>query len=343
MTVMLSRKLFRIAANAFLLLLVLPSAAQNDFSLFDYICKYDPVEVTIEASFKGILKKKDKYLPAHLVIRSDSGILLDTLAEIRSRGNSRKSVCYMPPTKIRLDKAYLSSKGWLDYPTLKIVNSCSYSDLAESYVNAEHLIYRIYNLFTDKSFRTKSVTLTYRDGDGKKKPRTFDGFLIEHEDQVAHRMDGEIISQDFFRSEWMDRKGYIIFSVFQYLIGNTDWKVRNKHNLKVIKALQEKAVYAVPYDFDYSGLINTSYAVPHENLPIESVEERLYLGPCQTVEEVKESCELFISKKSAIYQLIENADLHEKRKRSIRYYIDRFYKEIGEQRVAEMIFTNCID
>ncbi|NND31557.1 MAG: hypothetical protein HKN76_03130 [Saprospiraceae bacterium] len=341
---MLSRKLLRVTAVASLLLLLAqPTFTQDDISFFDYICKYNQVEVTIEASLKGILKKKDKYLPAHLIFRSDSVVLLDTLAEIRSRGNIRKVVCYMPPTKIRLDKGYLRSQGWLDYPTLKIVNSCSYSDVAESYVNVEHLIYQIYNLLTNKSFRTKSVTLTYRDSDGKKKPRTFDGFLIEHEDQLAHRVNGELISQDYFRPELLDRKSYLVFSMFQYLIGNTDWKVRNKHNLEIIKVLQEKSVYPVPYDFDYAGLINTTYAVPHERLPIKSVKERLYLGPCQTAEEVEDCRKLFISNKNAIYQLIEGAGLDEKQERSIRYYVDKFYEEIEDQRVAEMTFTNCVD
>jgi hypothetical protein len=156
-------------------------------------------------------------------------------------------------------------------------------------------------------------------------------------------MNGDVISQDYFRPELITRKSYIVFSVFQYLIGNTDWKVRNKHNLEIIRVLQEKSVYAVPYDFDYAGLVDASYAVPHERLPIKSVKERLYLGPCQTAEEVQECRNLFISNKNSIDQLIENADLDEKKKRSIRYYIDKFYEEIEDQRGAEITFANCID
>ena len=34
-----------------------------------------------------------------------------------------------------------------------------------------------------------------------------------------------------------------------------------------------------PYDFDYSGIVDTDYAVPGEGVDIKSVRERAYLGP----------------------------------------------------------------
>lgn len=316
---------------------------QNAISLFEYLSEFNELEVTIEASFKEIFKKKDEYMPAHLLIKSGDQVLLDTMGEVRSRGNARKVVCYMPPTKIRVDKSYLKNRGWLDYPTLKVVNSCTYTDLAESYINTENLIYKIYNLLTDRSYRSKSVHLNYIDSDGKKKTASFDGFIIEHEDQMADRMHGEILDQEYFKPTLLSRENYIIFTVFQYLIGNTDWKVLNKHNLVVVKVEADRTCYAVPYDFDYAGIVNTSYAVPNEKLPIKSIKERIYLGPCQTQSELAATRDLFIEKKESIYGLIQDAQLNDKQEESIRRFIDEFYEIIDDEERSKRIFTNCID
>jgi hypothetical protein len=131
--------------------------------------------------------------------------------------------------------------------------------------------------------------------------------------------------------------------MFQYLIGNTDWKVLNKHNLEIVKVPNERAVYAVPYDFDYAGIINTTYAVPNDKLSIKSVRERIYLGPCQTPEELKESRDLFLTKKDAIASLVSKANLSEKQRDGILDFIAKFYEAIEDEKLATRVFTNCID
>ncbi|MBK8504178.1 MAG: hypothetical protein IPL46_19395 [Saprospiraceae bacterium] len=327
----------------FFAVLPLIGFAQGKVSFFDHLLTYDSVEVTIAASFKDLFKKNDTYIPAKLTVKVGTEVLMDTMGEIRSRGNSRKTICFMPPTKIRINKDYLKQRGWADYPTLKIVNACSFTELAESYVQVEHLIYKIYNTLTERSFRDKAVKLIYLDSDGKKKPSSFDGFLIEHEDQLAARMAGEVLNITYFKSEALDRQAYIIFTMFQYLIGNTDWKVLNKHNLEVVKVPGERAVYAVPYDFDYAGIINTTYAVPNDKLSIKSVRDRIYLGPCQTQEELKESRDLFITKKDAIASLLVKANLNERQRDGIHDFISKFYDVIEDEMMATRVFTNCID
>jgi hypothetical protein len=343
-TPMTSRKL--VLSIIIAILLAIPTkmvVAQEKISLFDHFSKYDNVEVVIETSFRDMFKKKDEYQPAHFLVKSGSDVLLDTMGELRTRGNSRKTVCFMPPTKIRIAKSYLKSRGFATYPTLKIVNSCSYTDLAESYVQVEHMLYKIYNLFTDRSFRTKPISLNYIDTDDKKKPSSFDGFLIEHEDQLASRLHGELLALNYFPTQQLDRKTYIIFSMFEYMISNTDWKVLNKHNLEIIKVAEDRTCYPIPFDFDYSGAVNATYAIPNESLPIKSIRERIYLGPCQTPEELSESRHLFISKKEAIEQLVENSPLNDKQKTLSREFIAEFYKVIEDDKESTFVFTNCRD
>jgi hypothetical protein len=70
-------------------------------------------------------------------------------------------------------------------------------------------------------------------------------------------------------------------AIFEYIVRNTDWAVPIFHNIKLIKkldSLSSPIPFVVPYDFDDAGAVNTSYAIPFEELPNKHVTERYYLG-----------------------------------------------------------------
>jgi hypothetical protein len=88
----------------------------------------------------------------------------------------------------------------------------------------------------------------------------------------------------------------------------------------------------VPYDFDYSGFVNTDYAVPDEKLAIESVRERVYRGFPRTMEELNEVLDMFKKQKDSIYALINNFDLLNGRsKKEMCSYLDEFFDLIKTQ------------
>jgi hypothetical protein len=318
-----------------------PALSAQNLSLFDFINSLDSAELYIETNVRDLLRKKDRYQPAHIYIRSGNGIELDTMGEIRARGKMRKQYCYVPPTKIRFDKKYLQNRQWKDYPTLKIVNACALNDLSETYIELEYLLYKIYNLITEKSFKACRAVIHYLDTEEKKNPIDLPGFILEHEDQLSERLDGEIYHVSVFRSNHLDRKAFILFSVFQFMIGNTDWKVLTKHNMEVVKVHSERTFYPVPYDFDYAGVVNASYAVPHESLPIKTVTERLYLGPCQTEEEIDEICTLFLNKRVSINQLVDQYLSSSRSRRACHDYLDEFFRILENPKNARAIFMNC--
>ena len=69
-------------------------------------------------------------------------------------------------------------------------------------------------------------------------------------------------------------------ALFEYMIGNTDWAVTVSHNTRLMLSKDDtlSKPYVVPYDFDYSGLVNTYYSIPDEKLEIETVTQRVYRG-----------------------------------------------------------------
>ena len=124
-----------------------------------------------------------------------------------------------------------------------------------------------------------------------------------------------------------DRRQMTIVSIFEYMIGNLDWGVSVNHNTRLIVSKKDslKRPFVVPYDFDYSGLVNTDYAIPPEGFDIQNVTERVYRGSSRTSGEVR-SADIFKKQKENIYALINSFELlTPKSKKEMMSYLDDFF------------------
>jgi hypothetical protein len=118
-----------------------------------------------------------------------------------------------------------------------------------------------------------------------------------------------------------------LVALFEYMIGNTDWSVFAIHNIRVVEG--GGVYFPVAYDFDFSGLVGSSYALPDERLPIKSVKSRLYRGPCRKIEELVTMIETFNTKRDTIYQVFkESPGLEPARIKEATGYLDGFFNEI---------------
>ncbi|MCP4310251.1 MAG: hypothetical protein GY790_03225, partial [Bacteroidetes bacterium] len=80
------------------------------------------------------------------------------------------------------------------------------------------------------------------------------------------------------------------------------------------------------YDFDYSGLINASYAEPGWNLGIKSVTERYYLGLCREEHEFVAGIGYMEEYMEEIVELLHSFPyLDEKTKNSMIAYIEGYF------------------
>jgi hypothetical protein len=304
-------------------------------SFFDrlYALKADVLELTVETDMRQLIWEKDeeKYLPATIRYLNDEGDTIRWEAEVRARGNARKKICYYPPVKIKLKKSILRERDTDDdYKSFKIVNQCNNDGPSESYAIKEYLAYKLYNVATPYSFRVRMLSVTYIDsGSRKRKETRLYGFLIEDEEELAERWGGDLLEREKFGAHMLEQGPLQCLALFQYMIGNTDWAVANLHNLEIIKVPEFQKVIAVPYDFDYSGLVNTSYAVPHSSLPISDVQERLYRGPDCTEEEASRWIKHFRERKEAFLQACRQPPLlDEKDEKQVEQYLSSFFEEL---------------
>lgn len=232
---------------------------------------------TLTASFQRIVKDRGDTTmahPAQLNYQRTQGETVTLPVKLQVRGNFRKlwNNCSFPPLYLNVPKKKASQTVFANQNKLKLVTHCE----GEEYVVREYLVYRLYNLLTDYSFRARLCRVSYVDSVGKRPTETRWGVLLEDEANLVKRNGGLPNKLRQISMANMDSLHMATLAVFEYLIGNTDWSVPYRHNIRLLTVPTLKDPVPVPYDFDQSGIVDAFYARPSENIGIASVRERVY-------------------------------------------------------------------
>jgi hypothetical protein len=326
-------KLFSFLFVAFLLSQIAKGqiTAENPLKFFE---DTSILTATITTNTRELFNHKNKIgisFPARFSTKLEDGTVIDEPVSLQVRGHFRKGYCYIPPLKV----SFNSDKNPVLKPlgSLKLVSQCTLAAFSQTYLLDEFLVYKIYNLFTNLSFRVRLLNLNIVDTSRKKKTITEYAFFLEDDKQLAKRNNCKDWKKGFVGDQNTDRHQMKLVALFEYMIGNTDWSVLVRHNICLLLSKTDSVphFYPVPYDFDYSGFVNTDYAIPDPRLNITSVRERLYRGYALTMDELEEGLTVFKNQKNNVHSLIENFQLlNPRNKKDLNEYLDEFFDLIDK-------------
>ncbi len=307
--------------------------------------------VRLSLIYDGKLYRRRRYKPEYqkaiLRIQLEDSSWVEKPVKIKARGEFRRNYCSYPPFKLNIKKAdfdnpYLDRTG-----AMKFVTQCKDPRMYETLLLKEYLIYKIYNRLTKQSFRVRLVEMTYVDTTRKKRGvYTKYGFLIEPLKGLTKRLDAVRIESGAVGFTDIEPFCMARVALFEYMIGNTDWSLTGQHNVKVIKPLDihHPQALVIPYDFDYSGLVDAPYAIPAENTGLESVRERLYRGPCLPDSITERAANLFLQRQDEMEQVIRKFPyLPEKEKKHMLSYLEDFFDILKDPVLRRnIIFSDCL-
>jgi hypothetical protein len=306
----------------------------------------DPVEVTLVSDFRNIKSKRKKnvFQPATVTFTLPEQPSITEQIQLSARGEFRRNTCNMP--SLMLDFKNPKAPTLSSLKKMKMVCGCSASKFDEELVLKEYLVYKMYNMLTPMSFGVRLAKFTYKDAQNKMKLYTQYGFLIEDVDDMAKRNGTREYQKIVLNAALTDRQQMTLVSMFQYMIGNTDWSLPNAHNIKFIQHRTDTISfpYVVPYDFDYCGMVNAPYAIPQPEFGITKVTDRYYRGLERAKEEVEPMVQMFKEKKEFLIALINNFTLLKKPQREeMLYFLEGFYKDLDDKRKLTYIFEKATD
>jgi hypothetical protein len=299
--------------------------------------------VTFAADFGALSRergtKKDT-LPGTLTVVRAAGDSVTLKVRVHTRGHYRLKICQYPPLKILFDRDQVAGTVFANQKGLKLVGQCRSGHTYANYLLEEQLIYRAYNLLTDKSFRTRLAQVTYVDANPKHAPEIRYAFFLEDDDRMARRNHATVYPSGVNQGE-TDADQMALFAVFQYMIGNTDWAVSAQHNVVVLRD-SGGAFYPIPYDFDWSGVIWPPYANPDPSLSLINVRQRTFRNSqCYIPQILERLFTRFNAQKDSIYALYRTQEgLEPKRVKQALDYYDDFYHTINDAGATRREFIN---
>jgi hypothetical protein len=308
------------------------AAARPDPPVPALFATHEPLVFTITTDVRRLLRDRGTNREEHGGVLRYVGAAGDTLSlnvDLKTRGIFRLKQCAFPPLRLDLPASRVKGTIFAHQDKLKLVTHCRGASSYEQSLLEEYVLYKVFNVITERSFRARLARVTYLDSTAHEAPLTRYAILLEADEDLAKRMRAKVLESTTIHDLRSEPEQLTLVSVFQYLIGNTDWSIWGLHNMAVFQDTTAK-LYPIPYDFDFAGVISAPYAIPAPQLPIKTVRERLYRGFCQPEPLLQSVLARFRAGKDSIYALVRSVpDLSPGEVRGTLDYFDGFYRTIN--------------
>ena len=312
----------------------------------------EPVRLTIAGGVDQIAKGSPDSRSGRpgTVTVAGSAAGLPILLEPRGITRRQKDVCQFPPLRVTFNHPPPADSVFAGQKRLKLVTHCRAAEGFQNYLLLEYAAYKLYNNLTPLSFRVRLAQIAYQDSAGKPLTTRY-GIFIEDSDDVARR-NGMLEARvgERFPVSRLSPTDAARFAIFQYMIANLDWAMQAGpagdnccHNSRPIAASGANAsIIPVPYDFDFSGMVNAPYATPPAAVNVSNVRQRRYRGLCRHNAEARALYPQFRAQQAAAAQILSSVPGLERgaRDRAIAF-LGGFFSDIAtdEQADSKMLRT----
>lgn len=328
-----------------LLVAPLPAASQVADDAPPLFASIEPLRVTLRADLSAL--RDDRSVspdrPGFLVVERADGTPVEIPVDVRTRGNFRldPANCSFPPLRIEVDADEADGTVFQGQDDLKLVSSCRPErDSWEELVVGEYLAYRSLQEVSDATFRVRLLEVVFEDTSGGERPEGRAGFLIEDEDALARRLGAvefELEERKNLPAAAFDPVSRMTNAVAQYMLGNPDWSDEAGHNVEILD--RDGVALAVPYDFDFSGVVDAPYATPPPKYRLDSVRERYYRGWCENPVTTRTVLARFRAARARVLELWRTQPgLSDGTRRRALDYLEAFFEAIETEERAELRF-----
>ena len=315
--------------------------AQN--GLFD---KEEPLKIRLVADLVALVNDKSEdpeYTSAKLILYLPNLKINSFSVQVKARGNTRRvtGLCEFPPLKFNFKKKEAQNTVFEGQDKIKFVSQCKLESEYKNYLLEEYLLYKTYGLLSEYSYKTRLVEIEIIDHDLRMASVKMTGFLIEDKKAFAKRISARKYEGQLYAKDSSLHESSETLTMYQFMIGNTDWYINTRHNIDIYQSKADGSLIAVPFDFDFSGVINAEYAAPSKQVPIKHVTERYYKGDRRGNLNYARTVGLFNDKKDRVYALYSSFNILPKAriKKSIKYY-DKFYEIVNAPSLARTAYFN---
>jgi hypothetical protein len=333
------RRLFGVAAIA---VASSAGAAQPATPLF---ASDAPIRVTIQGPMASLASNRSE-VPRAATMTVD-GVAYPIALSPRGITRKTSDICDFPPLRVQLTGTAPAGSLFDHQRRLKLVTHCKRAADFQQKVLLEYAAYRLYNLMSPLSFRARLANIDYLDETGRPYVSRV-GFFIEDFDDVAKRNDmRDAHMGSLVPLSQIDPQAGGRMAVFEYMISNYDWSMRAApkgeeccHNGRLLAGGANGLLTPVPYDFDYSGLVDAPYATPPEGIPVSNVRQRNYRGYCVHFAQARAAAAQISPRRAEFIGLFATIPgLDQRSQGRAASYIQAFFNDVDSGK----IFKTCVN
>jgi len=311
-----------------------------------------PIGISIRGPVNAIAKSAERSPAARDATMALAGSADSHAIRLSPRGitRRRRETCQFPPLRVDLVQPPAAASLFAGQRRLKLVTHCRPAAGFQQHLLLEYAAYRMFNLISPLSYRARLATVDYIEPDGRPLASRY-GFFIEDTGDMARRNGlQQARTGDRVPSAQIEPRQAARVAMFQYMIGNLDWSMRAGpagegccHNGRLL-AGNGPYYTPVPYDFDYSGLVDAPYAVPPDGFKISNVKSRVYQGYCKHNGAALLAAGEFRAQRPAIEAVLGQIPGMELRTRSKALgYLARFFDDIAtDASVQARVLKSCV-
>ncbi|WP_309662481.1 hypothetical protein [Sphingomonas sp.] len=340
--------LVRIAATLAALVLATDAAAQAPPK--PLFAGNAVIRLTIRGPLNQIARSAEQSRVPRDAVLMVPGAAPEILAiQLSPRGITRlrHETCQFPPLRVQFSRPPGPGSLFAGQKRLKLVTHCRSTASFQQYLLLEYAAYRMYNQLTPFSHRVRLATIDYVD-DNNRPITTRYGFFLEDIDDVAARNGlRAAVTADRVNSADLASVDAARVGLFEYMIGNTDWSMRAGpkgegccHNSRLLSGAAAGGYLPVPYDFDYSGLVNAPYAVTPDGKG--DVLKRRYMGYCRHNAEVIAFAAALRARRPALLSALSEVPMEPSTLRRATSYLDGFFSDIADDgKTSAKVLKTC--
>lgn len=264
----------------------------------------------------------------------------------------KRDVCQFAPLRVEFAAAPPGTSLFAGQSRLKLVTHCRQSEEFQQKLLLEYSAYRLFNAMTPLSHRVRLARIDYVEPDGRPLVSRL-GFFIEDIRDVGRR-NGLAAFRGPARipTDSLSAADSARVELFEYMISNYDWSLRSGpagspccHNALLLGPTAAGKIVPVPYDFDYSGLVDAPYATPPEVVPVRSVRQRRYRGFCAHNAQAPAAAADARSRRGALLSVFDSVpEMTAATRARAADYLAKFFDDIADdQSVARKLLTTCFN
>ena len=246
----------------------------------------DPIHIAIQAPLPTLIHNRGNDV-VQGTLTDPQGNALPVALSVRGITRRSSDTCDFPPLRVDFTAPPPATSPFAGQRKLKLVTHCKNNPAFQQYVLLEYSAYKMYNLLTPHSFDVRLANVDYRDASGRPMVSRVGYFLEDLKDLARRNGLKASHAPNLIPIEDLSPPDAARYALFQDMIANHDWSMRAGpagkaccHNAELMGPLAPGATVVVPYDFDFSGFVDTPYATPPDQLQLSSVRERVYRGYC---------------------------------------------------------------